>query len=73
MKIVIESARPELTEIIQAKTFEFQVKHWNVSGYTWDGKCMCTKKTFDLKIYWPFLDCGRKTMEGLVKKKTGLS
>ena len=73
MKIVIESARPEFTQIVSAKFLGFNVKHWNVSGYTWDGECMCTKKTFDLKIDWPFLDCGRKIMEGLVKKKTGLS
>ena len=68
MKIIIESAQPELTQILSAKTLEYKVKHWNLTGYTWDGSCMCTRKSFRLQLDWPFLDCSKKTMEGLIKK-----
>ena len=68
MKIVIETAQPELGEQMSAKYFQYTVKHWNVTGYTWDVLCMCTKKSFRLKLDWPFLDCSRSTMNGLIKK-----
>ena len=68
MKIVIESAQPEITQILSAKMFEYKVKHWNVTGYTWDGSCMCTKKSFRLQVDWPELDCGKRSMELLIKK-----
>lgn len=71
MKIVIESAKPELSEKLSAKNIEYYVLHWNVTGYFWDGNCMCTKKDFNYKIDWPFLDCSRSNMQNMIKQKAG--
>jgi hypothetical protein len=68
MKIVIESAKPELEEQLMARSFRWYPKFWNVTGYTWDGECMCTKKPFQYRLEWPELDCGKRTMELLLKK-----
>jgi hypothetical protein len=46
MNIVIESAEPVLGMQVVPDGFSKYVKHWVVSGYSWDGDCMCTRKDF---------------------------
>lgn len=50
MKIIVESIHPFLSYKSSNNNYEYYVKHWNVTGYTWDGDCMCTKKIFNLKL-----------------------
>jgi hypothetical protein len=47
MKIVIEKAEPVLG---YKSKFARYVKHWDVSGYTWNGDCICTKKMFSCDL-----------------------
>lgn len=49
-KIVIESAEPVLSWKQVNAGFGRYVKHWIVSGYFWDGDCMCTKEEFTKKV-----------------------
>lgn len=72
MIIVIESARPILSNRLNAKTFEYYVKHWEVIGYSWDGHCMCTKKVFNEKIEHPFLDISRQRMLRYLEEQLGV-
>jgi hypothetical protein len=58
-EVVVESAEPVLGMQVVPDGFSKYVKHWVVSGYSWDGDCMCTKEVFtnvkvalhSLKVY----------------------
>jgi len=45
-KVVIVKAEPVLGVLLKYNVFERYVKHWLVSGYSWDGDCMCTAVMF---------------------------
>lgn len=47
--IVIESAKPFLSHKPTKNGFGYYVKHWDVSGYRWDGDCMCSKAPFRIQ------------------------
>jgi len=47
MKIVIEKAEPVLG---YKSKFARSVRYWDVSGYTWNGDCICTKSNFNYQL-----------------------
>lgn len=72
MTIEIKNANPVIGSALDAKRFVYYVKHWTVTGYTWDGSCMCTKKDFNIEVEYPHLDCSRRSLERLVRESLSL-
>jgi hypothetical protein len=66
--IVFEKAAPVLGTRIVVNGFARYVKHWIVSGYTWNGSCMCSKVEFtDVEVPLTTLEISLKELENILK------
>jgi hypothetical protein len=50
MKVSVQEAKPILSFKSNKSAREYYVKYWEVTGYVWDGDCMCTRKDFNLHL-----------------------
>ena len=66
--VKIESAKPVISKNPNLP-HSFYVKNWKVTGFTWDGSCMCTKKPFKMDVGFHWLDVSEKELVRLVKEK----
>lgn len=68
-KIVIQTAKPVISEQVILQGYKYYVKYWLVSGYSWDGDCMCTRRNFhEVKLDIKTLEASQELVINELKK-----
>ena len=67
--IEISDAEPILSWKQVKGGYGYYVKHWEVEGYTWNGECHCTYRTFKEIVEINKLEVSRLELKALLVDK----